>query len=175
MAIFNWTEVVPFLESTYSKKKVCKSWQTHTHAAKHSTHSVHTNLNPRKLPYTRKRRPGEFRQRNRRPPRPHSCHEKCGDGCGPELGVRCCLQRPASEGPKPETQIFPRSRSLNSVRSLSCRPLFLSKLRFAQNVLSKELKVMVHKVLDQWNVNMCCKQVLVRYYCPLAFASPSRC
>ena len=34
-----------------------------------------------------------------------------------DLGVRCYLRRPASEGPKPETQISPRSRSLNSVGS----------------------------------------------------------
>ncbi len=33
--------------------------------------------------------------------------EAAGDGCGPELGARCCLQRPASEGPKPETRYFP--------------------------------------------------------------------
>ena len=36
-----------------------------------------------------------------------SSGEAAGDGCGPELGIRCCLQRPASEGPKPEPRSFP--------------------------------------------------------------------
>ena len=46
-------------------------------------------------------------------------------------------------GAKARTQIFPRSRSLNSVRSLSCRPLFLSKLPFAQNGKESNKVVMI--------------------------------
>ena len=56
--------------------------------------------------------------------------EAAGDKCAAltDLGVRCYLRRPASEGPKPETQIFPRSRGLNSVRPLSLSsPLMKSK------------------------------------------------
>ena len=60
--------------------------------------------------------------------------QKCFDSKSiSALIVRCCLQRPASEGPKPSQSQNPDlsqiPRSLNSVRSLSCRPLFLSKLQ----------------------------------------------
>ena len=40
-------------------------------------------------------------------PQSTSSGEAAGDGCGPEPGIRCCLQRPASEGPKPEPRSFP--------------------------------------------------------------------
>merc|ERR1712086_1062239 len=59
--------------------------------------------------------------------------EAAGDGSGPIDSVRCCLQRSASAGPKPETQIFPRSRSLNSGPRCRVVPLFLTKLPFAQS------------------------------------------
>ncbi len=65
--------------------------------------------------------------------------EAAGDRCAAltDLGVRCYLRRPASEGPKPETQIFPRSRGLNSVRPLSLSsPLMKSKKTTDVNVLN---------------------------------------
>ena len=71
-----------------------------------------------------------------------SWHQKCsstssgeaaGDGCGPELGVRCCLQWPASEGPKPEPRSFPDPAvSVQFARSRVV-PFFLIKATIRPN------------------------------------------